>query len=321
MRANTDWFKDAKWGVFIHYLAETFESATQKKTTVDDWDRIKITVDDWNRMVDSFDVKGLAGQLELLGAKYIFITLGQNSGYYCAPNETYDRIVGINPSKCSRRDLVGDLADEIIARGIRLLVYLPGGAPSKDPPAIKELEYKRNGGRLAEFQIKWETVIREWSLRWGKKISGWWVDGCYYADDMYRHAAPPNFKSFASAMKSGNPDSIVAFNPGVKVPVVSLTEYEDYTAGEISNSFPVFDSYQIPQIERWVNGDRQYHIMSFLGDGWGIGNPRFPDEFVVGFTKYMNQRMGVMTWDVPTDENGLIQPPFFKQLMLINEKK
>lgn len=308
MRADTDWFKDAKWGVFIHYLAETFKSGTQKK----------ITVDDWNRMVDSFDVKGLANQLESAGAKYIFVTLGQNSGFYCAPNDTYDRIIGIKPGKCSHRDLVSDLSDKLVARGIRMLVYLPSGAPDKDSPAIKALEWKSNGGRLAEFQIKWETVIREWSLRWGKRISGWWVDGCYYANDMYRHEAPPNFKSFAEAMKSGNPDSIVAFNPGVKVPVVSLTEYEDYTAGEISNSFPVFDSYQQgPRVERWINGDRQYHILSFLGDGWGFGNPRFPDEFVVGFTKYMNRRMGVMTWDVPISEQGLIKEPFLCQLIKI----
>ena len=53
------------------------------------------------------------------------------------------------------------------------------------------------GGRLAEFQRKWEAVIREWSLRWGKSVSGWWIDGCYFADQMYRFDDEPNFASFA----------------------------------------------------------------------------------------------------------------------------
>jgi alpha-beta hydrolase superfamily lysophospholipase len=37
-----------------------------------------------------------------------------------------------------------------------------------------------------------EAVIREWSLRWGKNVSGWWTDGCYHADKMYRHADAPD---------------------------------------------------------------------------------------------------------------------------------
>jgi len=87
MRADTDWFKDAGWGVFTHYL-------TANETTAEDW----------NKQVDNFDLTGLADQLESVGAKYYFITIGQNSGHFCAPNETYDSIVGIRPSKCSTRD-------------------------------------------------------------------------------------------------------------------------------------------------------------------------------------------------------------------------
>lgn len=307
MRSNTDWFKNSKWGVFLHFLA-----APASSTGGDDF-----PVDKWNKRVESFDVLGLANQLEAVGAKYVILTLGQNTGHYCSPNETYDAIAGIKPSKCSRRDLVCDLSDALNPKEIRLLVYFTGGAPGCDLAAIEKLEWKKEGGRQAEFQMKWEAVIREWSLRWGRKVSGWWIDGCYYADDMYRHDNPPNFQSFAQAMKAGNPDSIVAFNPGIKNPVISMTEYEDYTAGEINMAFPVFDKYH-PVIDRWVNG-AQYHILSFLGDGWGVGFPRFPDEFVAGFTKYTNQRQGVVSWDVPATENGLIPRPFLTQLAALGD--
>lgn len=306
MRANTDWFRDARWGVFTHYLTDSQTSA-----------------EEWNAQVDAFDVEGLARQLAEIGAPYYFITLGQNSGHYCAPNATYDQLVGITPSKCARRDLISDLYQALAPRGITLLVYLPSGAPAADPVAMERLDWRwgyeggwptwgtpRTGERLAEFQLKWEAVIREWSLRWGRQIAGWWFDGCYFADEMYRHPEPPNFASFAAAAKAGNPDSLVAFNPGVLVPVICHSEYEDYTAGEIAEAFPVCPG-------RWVDG-AQYHILSYLGERWCGTVPRFPDEFVIGYTKHVNAHEGVVTWDVPITPAGLIPEPFVRQLTTLS---
>ena len=56
---NTDWFKDAKYGVFMHFLPGNSRQLEQVK---------------------AFDVETLAAQLEAVGAKYFVITLGQNSG-------------------------------------------------------------------------------------------------------------------------------------------------------------------------------------------------------------------------------------------------
>lgn len=308
MRSNTDWFRDSRWGVFVHFLAQVFAPGA--------------SAEEWNRIVDAFDVDGVAQQLHSVGASYLFITLGQNSGHYCAPNAAYDRFVGISPSKCSRRDLVSDLSDALEGHGIRLLVYFPSGAPDEEPIAVERLKWRKfdigaPADRLAEFQGMWEQVVREWSLRWGTNCSGWWFDGCYHSDAMYRHPELPNFVSFAAAAKAGNPESIIAFNPGVKVPVISLTEHEDYTAGEISDAFPVYEGYN-KRPGRWLEG-AQYHILSFLGGRWGYDEPRFPDEFVIGYTKHVNAHDGVVTWEVPITERGLIREPFLKQLAALGE--
>jgi len=312
-RADTTWFKNARWGVMTHYLAGIPGGGIGNERSSDEW----------NRQVDAFNAKGLAAQLEETGAKYLLFTIGQNSGHFCAPNPTYDSLVGIRPSKCSRRDLVADLHAELAPRGIRLMVYMPANAPCADITAVRKLDWsgagappgfeweKRKDKRLADYQGKWEAIIRDWSLRWGRKVSGWWVDGCYFADEMYRHPEPPNFQSFAAALKAGNPESIVAFNPGVKTLVISHTEYEDYTAGEISEALPVNTSYR--PLSRWVKG-AQYHILSYLGNGWCIGEPRFPDELVAGVTRHINSFEGVVTWDVPIEYNGLIKAPFVRQL-------
>jgi len=313
---KTEWFADCGWGVLCHWLG----AAPSSDGGAD------VTAEMWNRWVDAFDADGLASQLEAVGAPYFFITIGQNSGHYIAPNEVYDKLVGIQPSKCSRRDLVADLYDVLHPRGIALLVYLPSGAPAADPVAVSRLGWDwgfeggwpnggthRTGKRLVEFQQRWENIIREWSIRWGPKVRGWWIDGCYFADEMYRHSDEPNFGSLAAALKAGNPDALVAFNPGVLTPVICHAEHEDYTAGEISTALPECPG---PWVER--NGHKaRYHVLSYLGETWCKGAPRFPDELVVGYTKHVTGKGGVMTWDVPIERTGLIPTAFVDQLTAI----
>ncbi|MCX7934654.1 MAG: hypothetical protein N3A66_05270, partial [Planctomycetota bacterium] len=79
--------------------------------------------------------------------------------------------------------LMLDLYDALQVKGIPLLAYLPSGAPAADPVAVERLGWewgfeggwpqawntRRTGKRLAEFQTRWEAIVREWSLRWGPK--------------------------------------------------------------------------------------------------------------------------------------------------------
>lgn len=138
MKDITEWFAESRWGVFCHWLGALPSSDGGAE----------LSAEEWNRQVDAFDAKGLAEQLSAIGAPYFFITIGQDSGHFLAPNATYDRYVAIRPSKCSRRDLVSDLYDCLHPRGIELLVYLPCGAPAADPVAVEHLgwEWGLEGG-------------------------------------------------------------------------------------------------------------------------------------------------------------------------------
>ena len=315
---RADWFHQARWGVMTHYLGAPPSSRGGAE----------LTAEMWNEQVDAFDVEGLVDQLASTGAKYVLFTLGQNSGHYCAPNATYDKIVGISPSKCSRRDLVADLANALKAKNIRLMVYLPSGAPAADETARKKLGWRWGrpggwqlpgepvGGRLAEFQRHWEAVIREWSLRWGKDVAGWWIDGCYFPDQMYRFDDPPNFASFAAALRAGNPEAIVAFNPGVRVPVIVHSKHEDYTAGEVTLDRLPGAVAGCPG--RWLEFEGakvQFHILTFLGTSWCRGErPQWPDDKVVAITQELAGKGGVVTYDVPIQPSGLVPQPFVEQL-------
>jgi len=185
------WMKDARFGVMTHYLPDWL-SKTEGLT---------IDIAKWNDLVDQFNVDALADQVKSVGAGYMIFTIGQNSGYYGAPNATYDKFVGRQTSRCSKRDLIGDLGTALHKRGLKFIVYLPSGAPNGDSLAKKALQWQNGPYRNKEFQEKWEQVIRDWAVRWGDKIDGWWFDGCYWPNIMYRTEEKPNFKSFAAAAR------------------------------------------------------------------------------------------------------------------------
>ncbi|HYW47581.1 MAG TPA: alpha-L-fucosidase [Bryobacteraceae bacterium] len=299
------WMPQAQWGVMTHYLAD-WQARTHN---------LDMSVEQWNKLIDNFDVERIAAQLQSAGARYYQISIGQNSGYYLSPNAAYDKIVGIQPGKCARRDLVADLYAALNPRGIKLMVYLPSGAPGQDKAADAALEWRNGPYPNREFQRKWEQVIREWSARWGKKVAGWWFDGCYFPNFMYRSPDPPNFASFAAAARAGNPDAAIAFNPGVVYRMLSITPYEDFTAGEI-------DKPDLVTIRRAADGKidgTQLHMLSYLGQTWGMGAPRFTAEQVIAYTRKIREAGGAVTWDVPVELNGTISQPFLDQLAALGK--
>jgi hypothetical protein len=258
------------------------------------------------------------------------ITIGQGSGHYCAPNAVYDEIARVTPSKCSRRDLVADLHEELDPLGIRLLVYTAAELSWADEKARVGLGLKHHhndpgsGGvkiwrkhRQVEFMRNIERIMRAWSSQWGRKVAGWWVDGCYLSDVRFPEDDPPNFVTLGKALRAGNPDAIVAFNTGVHVPVIVSTKHDDYTAGELSKKFPE----EIPGAWLVKDGKKvRYHTLSYLGTTWGQGDqPRFGDAFVVKFTKQVTEKGGFATWDVPPLKNGCIADSFMKQLAAIGD--
>jgi len=90
--STSGWLSKADYGLMAHY--EVFG--------VD-----RISPEEYNRRVNSFKVDSFVEQVKESGAGYVILTLGQNSGYYCAPNKTYDKLLGVEPGqKTATRDLL-----------------------------------------------------------------------------------------------------------------------------------------------------------------------------------------------------------------------
>jgi hypothetical protein len=195
------------------------------------------------------------------------------------------------------------------------MVYLPSGAPGQDKAADAALGWQNGPHPNLEFQRKWERIIREWSSRWGTKVAGWWFDGCYFPSTMYRSPEAPNFASFAGAARAGNLDAVVAFNPGVVYRMLSLTPDEDFTAGEIDKPDQV-------AIKRTADGrvdGAQTHMLSYLGETWGMGAPRFSAGQAIEYTHKVTDAGGAVTWDVPVGLDGKIGEAFLQQLTAIGK--
>jgi len=224
-----------------------------------------------------------------MGANYLVFTLGQNSGWFNAPNAAYDRITGYQPGeRCATRDLPLDLFRALHAKNIRLMLYLPCQTPNSDIRAQKAFGLPQGSQDQPidiAFAKQWAEVIHEWSARYGGKVSGWWFDGGYqhirFNDDIAR--------VYADAVKRGNGDAIVTFNPGIKL--IRWTQAEDYTAGELNDPFGT-----VPD-SRWVDGS-QWHALTFLGSNWGQRDVRHPTERWRSWFKAVVAHGGAVTLDI-----------------------
>jgi alpha-L-fucosidase len=303
---RSDWMR-GKWGVMTHYLAE-WQSSEHN---------IRMSPEEWNKMVDNFDVEGLADEIKSTGASYHFLTVAQGSSYFISPSAAWDKYFSRGTNKASHRDLILDMAKALNKRGIKLIVYSTCTGP-RDRRAYPPVQVNGRDHRNKEEMLNWQKVIREWSLRWGTNVAGWWFDGCYTPNQLYEFPDPPNFQSFAAAARAGNPKAVIAFNRGVIDRVISITPFEDYSAGEINELQTSLIRRATP--DGLVDGAR-IHKLSFLGRTWGMGQPRYTNlnEVVIPWTRKIVDAGGAMTWDTPIRPTGLISEEYLTQLRAIGK--
>lgn len=235
---------DAKFGVFSHFLYGDPGSDTENPPDYD-----------WSARVDAVDVDYIARTLHEMGAGYYIITIMQCVKYMIAPNATYDRIAGTKPGEaCAKRDLIMDLADALEKYDIDLYLYFTGDGPFRDEVIGPKFGFGPERGTVTRpFVENWASVLREYALRYGKKVKGWWMDGSYhffgYNDEL--------LSLYHDAMLEGNPDAIVAFNNSILETPARWYGKEDYLAGE-QNDFT-----NLPTCA-FVDGARN-HILAPIG--------------------------------------------------------
>lgn len=311
--ARTAWMREAKWGVALHYIREFLDPKRQ------------MTPAQWSALVDQFDVEALARQVEDTGAGLLVIGVSQCGGYFLAPNAAYDKIMGRDEKTTwfPRRDLIIDLGKALKKRNIRLMVYLAIDPPIRgDAAAVRVLrpigqKHPADGHVISSdegwriFVGHWEKVVREYSLRWGNSVSGWWFDGALNGQLSYKDS--PNWDSFMSATRAGNKDAAVSFSHKYRKLRGLPLPREDFFAGESSITDHIVMA--SPFRDQCV----QNQVLGFLGRTWGLGNhPRYNTGQLAGIADRVVNRGGVVIWDVPFERNGTIEATFINSLKAFN---
>ena len=317
---RTDWMYRKKWGVMIHHLEGMINDGKHAKSLG------KKT--SWDEALRDFDHGHFAAQLHEAGAGWCLLTVMQCTKYMIAPNDTYNRITGYKPGEaCASFDFIELLYEALSKYDIPLMLYFTGDGPKLDPIASEAfgVQHRTHDEGYVE---KWAEVAKEYSLRYGSKIKGWWQDGMWYGfnDD--------DFRIFAEAFRAGNPDAVLASNVYTCVDEygVLLTQprkayiYDDFTAGEIINLGA------LPQLGAGLSRKgkvSRWHILSFLGvpsglmdgngdaDGWGMPGSKYTPGWMYDYIDNIHSRGGIITLDVCAYRDGTIDPDQMRVLRVL----
>jgi hypothetical protein len=255
-RSSTQWFADAKYGVFLQWGEWGYPAHGNKKK--------------WPRLIDDFDVEKFADTMQDLGAGYVIWSATWRTYYFPAPIKAIDNIL---PGRTSQRDLIGELISALGKRGIKLILYYHCGRGDEEWQARNwsKDEDPNNWGVDPVFRKHWGEIITETGRRYGKGLAGWLDDEGEY---------PKPYEEIGRQLKAGNPDRIISINDWIRP---RLTEFQDYEFGEGFNGLNNGAGYRYPSgPERGGDGiykqgrhkGLQAHGCFILdGPDWGVFQP------------------------------------------------
>lgn len=158
------------------------------------------------------------------------------------------------------------------------------------------------------FAEKWASVLEEYAVRYGDKVKGWWIDGCYdyfgYDDEL--------LEPYYRAVKKGNPDAILACNNAElirpecwgkagKPQMKKWFAKEDFITGELTDFVFVPDT-------AFVDGARAHFLIPLGTDeynvGWRNHGVKRSHEHVKDYVRKVHEAGGVVTIDIYVDRYG-----------------
>lgn len=322
---DTGWMLEAKYGLFMHYQYRIMLGYSHGTAALGTKPMLppvsEMTAEGWNHLVDGFDVERFADQVAEGQVGWVLFCIDDHYfGWSCAPNRTFDEYTGYAPGeRCSRRDLVGEVADALGARGVKLICYYAGlNGCMRDPQSFRGLgdDGDERTPPSAECGKRRIEVLKEFADRYGAKVVGWWFDAVM--PDSYRQQ-PHDWWEIKSVVRSANPVSLMAFSWGRNRQACMCQGVDDFTSG---------DSYKKQDLRRLTpqgmpaEGGLFWHGKIYCGNvyhGQGDAN-QFSDQELIDWISTCNRQGGVCTLDWPFDpETGLIKPFGMAQMKRIAE--
>jgi len=301
---RADWLAETSFGIMVHYLISPLGATDQEKT------------DAFNEIVYGFHLDRFMEQFERSGADWLIFTLGQNTGYYCSPNPYLEEIL---PGHTSTRDLGLEIAKRVRSLGKRFIAYLPSEVFGQTEAVHKAFAW--NPSDQSDFQVRYQRFVKEYSLKFGDLLDGWWFDGCY--EWPHFHNSLYDWPAWFTAARAGNPNAIVAFNDGAFCvnKVKPVTPLQDYHAGEVhmlvdgkiklghEKDSPLY----LPEA-RFIEGV-QWHALVPVDSTFEGGKPyHYSDDELFRFVKSCKKVKGAVTLNLPIGTEGRIPEESIEQM-------
>ncbi len=201
------WMSDLKYGFFFHWNSCSMPRQGEPKS--------------YEEAVKDFDADAFAKMVNDCGGQLVFFTTSWAEYYFPAPLQTIDNII---PGRTASRDLILALSDALGKYGIKLILYYHTGHGDKE--WWDKQNYSREHPEMLFSNL--EQIMGEISDRYGSKIAGLWLD-----DGMGYYPNGANFEKITTAVKRGNPNMVVCYNPWI---FPKFTEFQDFYAGEMGLS-------------------------------------------------------------------------------------
>ncbi|MGO8676573.1 MAG: hypothetical protein ACLQVX_11965 [Limisphaerales bacterium] len=311
---DSHWMIQAKYGLFMHYQYRILLGYSVR-TKPQFPNPSEMTAEGWNRFVDGFDANGFAEQMARGKVGWVLFCIDDHFfAWQCAPNKTFSAFTGYPPGqKCSRRDLIMDVADALNAKPVKLICYFAGlNGYMKEPQVLAGLmdnasgrgDFNAKTPPSAECRKRRLAVLDEYAARYKDKIAGWWFDGIEL--NSYNEK-PGDWAAIDSIVHRANPKAVIAFSYGGNEQACVREGIDDYSGGDTwsRQDLPRLTPKTLPP-----QAGILWHGKVYCGSvyhGQGDAN-QFADQELIDWINTCNSQGGVCTLDWPFDPStGLVK--------------
>lgn len=228
--SRSEWMK-GKYGLMVHWISPNFDPAKNNNNPLTPLPEKGEYKYDLNDAVNGFDLNRFMQDFDKTGAEWLIFTIGQNSGTYASPNSVIDSLCG--KGHTPNRDLALEIAKEVKSRGKRFIIYIPCELRVNETLQKGFAWNKEPNTDQSEFQRLYLKALREWAVRFGENLDGWWFDGAYPNNAAFDNKVI-KYDLWYDACRAGNKDALVTFNDGsYLVSIIKPAEPDhDYLSGE-----------------------------------------------------------------------------------------
>jgi len=302
-RSDTTWLSQAPYGVMFSYGAWGFPDNVGPAKSL-------------NQQAADFDVPTFVNKIGNSGASYVIWAISWWTYHMDTPLASPDAIVtaaggGSSPGLTSSRDLIGEVAAALHAKGIRFGLYYHTG---DDDPAWWPYQNYPTGfsatgiGDRRTFIKNWKQVVTEIGNRYGTNL-----DAFFFDDGVIYYPSP--FESMEAAAKTGNPARLISYNPYI---LPRFTDFQDVYFGEDHYGEPQTGSAPAGGAGIFVSGPYQgllQHGMYMMdANDWGVnpGSRSISDrgqswsQNLISAYQSAHPRQVPVSWDIMMFEDGTL---------------